>query len=259
MPYSRVSLTQNNNEIIYSITYAYMACYIVIRAGVKYVFVFANTNTNTAYLYLYLYLIKFQTMYLYLYLYLYLICRIWCIWQIRFQIHFFPGPFSTHRFMEHKLTWIFLVNMLKSVILFQNKCKDLTLLIPIGDCACALGLACQWVCFAKPLEQLNVEWSLHILLNVMMCPRIEYIYANIIDISIFIINLWYDILCQHECDGQPCSCYPYDSTVCSQHGVSGLPSEYPLISRCKGTLNTCPTSWFVARYFKESSVPYGFV
>ena len=57
------------------------------RAGVKYVFVFANTNTNTntAYLYLYLYLIKFQTMYLYLYL----IHRIWCIWQIRFQIHFF--------------------------------------------------------------------------------------------------------------------------------------------------------------------------
>ena len=63
------------------------------RAGVKYVFVFANTNTNTntAYLYLYLYLIKFQTMYLYLYLYL--IHRIWCIWQIRFQIHFFLGRF----------------------------------------------------------------------------------------------------------------------------------------------------------------------
>ena len=59
------------------------------RAGVKYVFVFANTNTNTAYLYLYLYLIKFQTMYLYLYL----IPRIWCIWQIRFQIHFFLGRF----------------------------------------------------------------------------------------------------------------------------------------------------------------------
>ena len=77
------------------------------RAGVKYVFVFANTNTNTntAYLYLYLYLIKFQTMYLYLYSYL--IDRIWCIWQIRFQIHFFPGPFSKHKFMEHKLTWIF--------------------------------------------------------------------------------------------------------------------------------------------------------
>ena len=65
------------------------------RAGVKYVFVFANTNTNTntntAYLYLYLYLIKFQTMYLYLYLYL--IHCIWCIWQIRFQIHFFLGRF----------------------------------------------------------------------------------------------------------------------------------------------------------------------
>ena len=72
------------------------------RAGVKYVFIFANanTNTNTAYLYLCLYLIKFQTMYLYLYL----IHRIWCISQIRFQIHFFPGPFSKHKFMEHKLT-----------------------------------------------------------------------------------------------------------------------------------------------------------
>ena len=120
------------------------------RAGVKYVFVFANTNTNTntAYLYLYLYLIKFQTMYLYLYLYL--IRRIWCIWQIRFQIHFFPGPFSKYKFMEHKLTWILLISMLRSVILFQNKCRDLTLLIPLGDCACALGLACQWVC-DKPL------------------------------------------------------------------------------------------------------------
>ena len=92
----------------------------ITRAGVKYVFVFANTNTNTntAYLYLYLYLIKFQTMYLYLYLYL--IHRIWCIWQVRFQIHFFPGPFSKHKFMEHKLTWIFFINMLKSVIFFSK-------------------------------------------------------------------------------------------------------------------------------------------
>ena len=121
---------------------------VVARAGVKYVFVFANTNTNTNTAYLYLYLIKFQTMYLYLYLYL--ICRIWCIWQICFQIHFFPGPFSKYKFMEHKLTWILLISMLKSVILFQNKCRDLTLLIPLGDCACALGLACQWVC-DKPL------------------------------------------------------------------------------------------------------------
>ena len=112
------------------------------RAGVKYVFVFTNTNTNTNTAYLYLYLIKFQTMYLYLYLYL--IHRIWCIWQIRFQIHFFLGPFSKHKFMEHKLTWIFLINMLKSAILFQNKC------IPIVDCVCALDLACQWVC-DKPL------------------------------------------------------------------------------------------------------------
>ena len=129
------------------------------RAGVKYVFVFANTNTNTntTYLYLYLYLIKFQTMYLYLYLYL--IHRIWCIWQIPFQIHFFLGSFSKHTFKEHKLTWIFLINMLKSANLFQNKC------IPIVDCVCALDLACQWVC-DKPLVQLywhgplcNATWA----------------------------------------------------------------------------------------------------
>ena len=135
------------------------------RAGVKYVFVFANTNTNTntAYLYLYLYLIKFQAMYLYLYLYL--IHRICCIWQIRFQIHFFPGPFSKHKFIEHKLTWIFFINMLNSVILFQNKCRGLILLIPIGDCVCALDLACQWVC-DKPLAELywhgprcNATWA----------------------------------------------------------------------------------------------------
>jgi len=46
------------------------------RAGVKYVFVFANTNTA----YLYLNESRFA------YLYLYLILRIWCIWQIRYQI-----------------------------------------------------------------------------------------------------------------------------------------------------------------------------
>ena len=137
------------------------------RAGVKYVFVFANTNTNTntayLYLYLYLYLIKFQAMYLYLYLYL--IHRIWCIWQIRFQIHFFPGPFSKHKFIEHKLTWIFFINMLNSAILFQNKCRGLILLIPIGDCVCALDLACQRVC-DKPLAELywhgprcNATWA----------------------------------------------------------------------------------------------------
>ena len=131
------------------------------RAGVKYVFVFANTNTNTAYLYLYL--IKFQTMYLYLYLYL--IHRIWCIWQIRFQIHLFPGLFSKHKLMEHKLTWIFFINMLKSAILFQNKCRGLIILIRIGGCVCALDLACQWVC-DKPLAWLywhgplcNATWA----------------------------------------------------------------------------------------------------
>ena len=120
-----------------------------------------NTNTNTAYLYLYLYLIKFQAMYLYLFL----IHRIWCIWQIRFQIHFFPGMFSKQQFMEHKHTWIFCINMLKSAILFQNKCRGLIFLIPIGDCVCALDLACQWVC-DKPLAELywhrplcNATWA----------------------------------------------------------------------------------------------------
>ena len=140
-----------------------------IRAGVKYVFVFANTNTNTntAYLYLYLYLIKFQTVYLYLYLYL--IHRIWCIWQICFQIHIFPGPISYHKFMEHKLTWIFFINMLKNAILFQNKCRGLILLIPIGAwlCLCAwFGLSMSmWQTisfnytdmdhFAMPLQQVK--------------------------------------------------------------------------------------------------------
>ena len=40
----------------------------------------------------------------------------------------FPGPFSKHKFVEKKLTWIFFINMLKGVILFQNKCRGL---IPI--------------------------------------------------------------------------------------------------------------------------------
>ena len=62
----------------------------------------------------------------------------------------FPGLFSKHKFMENKLTWIFFINMLKSAILFQNKCRGLILLIPIGGCVCALDLACQWVC-DKPL------------------------------------------------------------------------------------------------------------
>ena len=62
----------------------------------------------------------------------------------------FPGPFSKHKFMENKLTWIFFINMLKSAILFQNKCRGLILLIPIGGCVCAFDLACQWVC-DKPL------------------------------------------------------------------------------------------------------------
>ena len=82
------------------------------------------------------------------------ICICICIWSTVFGVFdkyvfkytFFPGSFSKHKFMEHKLTWIFFINMLKSAILFQNKCRGLILLIPIGDCVCALDLACQWVC-----------------------------------------------------------------------------------------------------------------
>ena len=77
----------------------------------------------------------------------------------------FPGMFSKHKFMEHKHTWIFFINMLKSAILFQNKCRGLIFLIPIGDCVCALDLACQWVC-DKPLAELywhrplcNATWA----------------------------------------------------------------------------------------------------
>ena len=132
---------------------------ILIRVEVKYVFVFANIDTNTAYFYWYL--ITFQTMYLHLYL----SHRIWCIWQICLQIHFIPGPFSKHKYMDHKLTWISFINTLKSGILFQNKCRGLTILIPIGDCACALDLACQWVC-DKPSPLLywhgplcNANWA----------------------------------------------------------------------------------------------------
>ena len=184
-----------------------------IGAGVKYVFVFANTNTNTAYLYLYL--IKFQTMYLYLYL----IYGIWCIWHIRLQIHFFPGPFFKPKFMEHKLTWIFLINKLKSVILFQNKCRDLTFLIPIGDCACALDLAGQWVCdkplawlywhFAMLLEQLNVDYLQNLIITYFIkCHDVSkhWIYLCQYDWYFYIYNFWYDILCRHEFDRHPCSC-----------------------------------------------------
>ena len=46
--------------------------------------------------------------------------------------------------------------MLKSAILFQNECRGLTLLIPIGGCACALDLACQRVC-DKPLAYLYLK------------------------------------------------------------------------------------------------------
>ena len=67
-----------------------------------------------------------------------------------------------------------------------------------------------------------------------------YVNMSLMD-TLFILK------CKHQCD----------PIVCSQHGVSGLPSEYPLISRCKDTLNTCPTSWFVARYFTLGN-RYGF-
>ena len=98
------------------------------------------------------------------------ICICICIWSTVFGVfdkyvfkYTFFWAFSKHKSMEHKLTWIFLKNMSKSAILFQNKCRGLTLLIPIGDCACAFDLACQWVCdkpLAMPLEQVNVEWLL---------------------------------------------------------------------------------------------------
>ena len=46
-----------------------------------------------------------------------------------------------------------------------NKCRGLIFLIPIGDCVCALDLACQWVC-DKPLAELywhrplcNATWA----------------------------------------------------------------------------------------------------
>ena len=45
--------------------------------------------------------------------------------------------------------------------------------------------------------------------------------------------------------------HPRAPNVCLQYGVSVLS---PLVSRCKGTLNTWPTILFDARYFKEFSV-----
>ena len=95
-----------------------------------------------------------------------------CIWSTVFGVfdkyvfkYTCSGPFSKHNSIKHKLTWIFLINMLKSAIPFQTKCRGLTLLIPIGDCACALDLACQWVC-DKPLAKLywhgplcNATWA----------------------------------------------------------------------------------------------------
>ena len=86
------------------------------------------------------------------------ICICICIWSTVFGVfdkYVFKYTFSwavfyKHKFMENKLTWIFFINMLKSAILFQNKCRGLIVLIPIGGCVCALDLACQWVC-DKPL------------------------------------------------------------------------------------------------------------
>ena len=70
-------------------------------------------------------------------------CICICVFDKNVFKYTLPGPFSKHKFMEHKLTWIVLINMLKRVFLFQTKCRGLTLLIPIGDCACALDLTCQ--------------------------------------------------------------------------------------------------------------------
>ena len=106
------------------------------------------------------------------------ICICICIWSTVFGVFnkyvfkytFFPGPFSKHKFMEHKLTWILFINMLKNAILFKNKCRVLILLIPI--CARWLCVHLIWLVnehvtnhqlnytdmdhFAMPLEQVNV-------------------------------------------------------------------------------------------------------
>ena len=55
----------------------------------------------------------------------------------------FSGPFLNTTLWNTNLHEHSLKNMSKSAILFQNKCRGLTLLIPIGDCACAFDLACQ--------------------------------------------------------------------------------------------------------------------
>ena len=85
------------------------------------------------------------------------ICICICIWSIVFGVfdkYVFKYTFSWAVFWTQiygkRLTWIFFINMLKSAILFQNKCRGLILPIPIGSCVCALDLACQWVC-DKPL------------------------------------------------------------------------------------------------------------
>ena len=84
-------------------------------------------------------------------------CICICIWSIVFGVfdkYVFKYTFSWAVFWTQiygkRLTWIFFINMLKSAILFQNKCRGLILPIPIGGCVCALDLACQWVC-DKPL------------------------------------------------------------------------------------------------------------
>ena len=104
-----------------------------------------------------------------------------------------------------------------------------------------------------PLEQVNVEWmitykklSLHVSLNVIMCPRI---YAKI-------TAIFYIIFC--------ITCYVnmslIDNLVRAVMQTSMWPycvlTDYPLIFRCKDTLDTCPASWFVARCFKDQYHQY---
>ena len=49
------------------------------------------------------------------------------------------------------------------------------------------------------LQNIIISYSL----NVIICPRIDYIYANW---YLYIRNFLYDILCQHEFDRHPCPC-----------------------------------------------------
>ena len=89
---------------------------------------------------------------------------------------------------------------------------------------------------------------------------IEYNYANMIDITIFtIFGMTYyvnmSLIDTFVHAVMQKSMWPHCVLT-----AWGLWTLFRVSSdlQCKDTLNTCPTSWFVARYFKESSIPYGF-